>query len=406
MGKVLFVIERLCGGGAERALSNIVTHFPQEWQVDILVDDESLIEYPYKGNLMTLSCPEKNSTLHFIMSMIKRTIYLRKIKKRNGYSACISFLEGANISNILSGKKYCRSIVSLRNQIMPDKAGSYQKLRDFLLTKLLFERADKIVAVSEEIALDAVHRLKIPENKVQAIVNGYDFEWIRSKMGSAPFFSAFNENRKAGGRKLVVTVGRLVEQKGQWHLIRAFSEVVEKCPQAILAIVGEGPFRGYLTELIHACGLEEKVILAGRSDNPFQYLGAADVFVLSSLWEGYPNALAEAICCGVPCIAADVHSGSREILAPGMDAAGERVCETREEEYGILVPVCSGKLHKKQVPLEREERELAEAVTGLLEDTGKRDYYRKKSLERGKMLDIDRIVEKWIEIIEVRQRLL
>lgn len=399
MKKVLFVIERLCGGGAERALSNIVTHFPDDWHVDILVDDESLVEYPYKGNLLSLSCPEKDSTPHFIMSMIKRAIYLKKVKKSNGYSACISFMEGTSISNVLSGNRYCKTIVSIRNEIMPERAGTYSKVRDFLLTKLILTHADAVTAVSEEIASELIWKLKMPRHKVRAIVNGYDCEKIKAMMAQRPVNNAAGEAFMKEGRKIVVAVGRIVRQKGQWHLIRAFSEVVKEEPQAVLLIIGDGSLKGYLEELIRIYGLQQHVILTGRSDNPFWYLAAADVFVLPSLWEGYPNVLAEAVCCAAPCIAADVHSGPREILAPGLDAEGPRVKKISEQEYGILIPVCSGVKYGNHEPLEPEEYMMAETILRLLKDDAKRQYYIQKSRERRNDLDICTAVGKWLDVI-------
>lgn len=400
-GKVLFVIERLRGGGAERALSNIVTHFPDDWHIDILIDDESLIEYPYRGNILSLSSPEKNSTIHFVKNMIKRAFYLKRLKKCNGYNACVSFLEGANISNVLSGNKYCRTIVSIRNQLMSEKTGLYFKIRDYILTKVLFSHADVITAVSKEIGKTLTNSLKINEDKIKVIENGYDCECIREEMVKYPQTGVKNKELVKEEGKIIVTVGRAVEQKGQWHLIRAFSEVVKEVPQAVLYIIGDGPLTGYLADLINIYNLNGHVILTGRCDNPFWYLAAADIFILPSLWEGYPNALAEAVCCGVPCIATDVHSGVREILAPALDVGGERVGEISEEEYGVLIPACSGKRYRENEPLESEENKMAEAIALLLENNEKRKHYRKESIKRSKDIDINLAVGKWIDVISV-----
>lgn len=399
MGKVLFVTLRFCGGGAERALSNIVTHFPPDWDIDIMVDDESLIGYPYRGNILSLATPEKASRISYLKTMIKRTYYLRKIKKTKKYDACISFLESANISNVLSGNRSCKTVVSIRNQVMPKQAGLYNKAKDFFFTKLLFCHADTIVTVSEEIALELTDRLKIPGCKVRAIVNGYDCGWIRNQIKLYSPEDRIEKYLKIKDKKVVVTAGRLVKQKGQWHLIRAFSEIIKKEPQAKLFILGEGPLESYLKNIIHIYGLEKEVILTGRVDNPFWYYSVADIFVFPSLWEGYPNALAEAVCCGAPCIATDVHSGSREILAPALYAAGERVKDVSEEEYGILVPVCSGRMYEGRESLEPEEQKLSEAIGMLLSDDKKREDYHKKSKERSKGLDIYATIDKWKSVI-------
>lgn len=399
MKRVLFVIETLRGGGAERALSNIVTHFPDGWNIDILINDKTLIEYPYRGNILTLSSPEKKSPLYFIKNVIIRILYLIKIKKRNKYDACVSFLEGPNISNIISGNKYCKTIVSIRNHIMDEHSSFLIRIMEFLLVKCVYCHADTVVAVSEEITMELVHQLKISESKVKTIVNGVDCKDIRERMTRQPQNKICETLLMQKECKIVVNVGRMVEPKGQWHLIRAFSDVIKREPKAILLIIGDGELKGYFEELIEAYGLYRKVFLVGRTDNPFWFYANADCFVLSSLSEGYPNALAEAVCCGTPCISTDVHSGSREILAPRLKVMGERVEAVSEEEYGILVPVCSGKMYRNCEALEPEEKKLANAIGMLLEDREKRAYYREKSMERSKDLDLNPIVNKWVDAI-------
>ena len=399
MKKVLFVIEALCGGGAERALSNIVTHFPDDWCIDIVINDESLIEFAYKGNILSLSRPRKKSLLYFCESIISRTIYLRAIKKTGDYDACISFLDSSNISNIFSGNKYCKTIVSIRNDVLSVNLRKVDRLVSYILLKCLYVYAHKIVSVSNEIKLSLLNQLGISENKVKTIVNGYDRKWINTKMQTLPKGGNKVDEHIVQNKYVITTTGRMSEQKGQWHLIRAFSEVIKNEPRAMLMIVGDGVLKNYLTGLVNDYGLEKQVIFVGWTENPFWYHAQADVFVLPSLYEGYPNALAEAICCGIPCVATDVHSGAREILAPSLDVMGERVKGVLEEEYGILTPVCSGRKRSSMETLEYGEKEMAEAILMLLHSSEKRKYYRKKGLERSKDLDIYNVVAQWIDLI-------
>lgn len=402
MRKILFTIATLYGGGAERALSNIVTHFPDDWDIDILINSETPIDFPHKGNILSLSMPgfgEKKSILYFIKETVKRVFYLRKIKKRNHYDACISFLDSANISNILSGKKYCKTVVSVRSNMMAKESRLLYKVSALPLVKLLYSHADKIVTVSKEIEQELVCQMRVPRSKVQTIENGYDVQKMQEQMRILPQNKIVGNIMDSCKQKIVVTVGRINEAKGQWHLIRAFSEVVKIEPWAVLLIVGKGELEKYLSELVGMYGLEEHVIFAGHCDNPFWYNANADVFVLPSIYEGYPNALAEAVCCGVPCIATDFHSGAREILAPKLDVMGERVKDISEVEYGILVPICSGRRYRCNEPLEQEEIKLAEAIVMLLKDTRKQQYYRERSIERSNDLEINAIVNKWIDVI-------
>lgn len=399
MKKILFVIEALHRGGAERALSNICTHFPKDWDIDILINDKSMIGYPYRGNIYSLSRPEKKSFIYYAENILRRTFFLRNLKKNNGYTACVSFLDSANISNVLSGNRYCRTIVSIRTDIIKTKSGLASKVIFLPLTKILFRFADKIVAVSGEIEGKLVYKLRLPPDKVRSVTNGYDCDWIRDRMKEIPIKEKSGKKFIARGQKVIIAIGRMTDQKGHWHLIRAFSKVLKKEPESILLILGDGALKEYLAGLIRAYGLEEKIFLIGYSDNPFWYLANADIFVLPSLYEGYPNALAEAVCCGVPCIASDIHSGAREILAPDMDPMGERVHDISKEEYGILIPVCSGRKYTAKEPLEPEEQKMAEAIIMLLGDGGKRGYYRQKSAERSKDLDINEKVKEWVNII-------
>lgn len=398
MRKILFVIASLHYGGAERALSNIITHFPDDWEIDILINNETMIEFPYKGNLLSLSLPafgDNKTPMYFFRETVKRASVLKKMKRERGYNACISFLDSSNISNVLSGNKYCKTIISMRLSMTSEKSGLLYRVSAVPLMKLVYNHADKIITVSKEIEQDAKERFHIRDKKIATIVNGYDVAKIVEQAQKRPENVMLFE-----GKRLVVTVGRLDSQKGQWHLIRAFVEVAKQEPDVVLCIIGTGGCETYLKKLIEQNKLEKQVFLLGYSDNPFWYDAQADVFVLPSMYEGFPNALAEAICCGAPCIATDFHSGAREILAPDMDVMGAQITEITEVAYGILTPLCSGTMYRAEEPLELAERQLAGAILLLLKNKEKNQYYRKQSMKRREMLGIQAVVRDWIRVIE------
>jgi glycosyltransferase involved in cell wall biosynthesis len=108
-------------------------------------------------------------------------------------------------------------------------------------------------------------------------------------------------------------------------LIKAFKEVIEILPETRLLIIGEGPDRNKLLNLIRELGIENRVQISGIKRNPFKYLSRANVFVLSSVSEGFGNVILEAMVCGCPVVSTDCPSGPREIITDG--------------ENGILVPV-------------------------------------------------------------------
>ncbi|MDD3137778.1 MAG: glycosyltransferase [Lachnospiraceae bacterium] len=399
MKKVLFVIRELSGGGAERALSNIMENFPADWEMDILMNNREYIDFPCKANVLSLDIPEpknRNAISYQIWMIIKRTWYLRKLKKENHYVASVSFLDTSNISNVLSGNKHCKTIISVRN-MLTKQSGMPVRICTYLLMRMLYCHADKIVAVSREIGGDIHRRYHIKEDKITAIVNGYDSEKI--DQDASKELQDTQEAALFATHPVIVAVGRLTQQKGQWHLIRAFQKVVEQIPEARLYLLGSGDMQEYLEKLIQNLGLQEKVKLNGFANNPFQYIRNAACYVMPSLYEGYPNALAEAVCCDAACIAADFHSGAREILAPQMDVLGERTREMTEMSYGILTPICSGRRYEGQEPLEHAEQCLADAMVEMLQNGEKRRYYQNQSKIRKEDLDIKTVVQKWVDTI-------
>ena len=115
----------------------------------------------------------------------------------------------------------------------------------------------------------------------------------------------------------IVSLGRLERPKNQSLLIRAFQTVLIKNKNARLIIIGEGTERSYLAQLIEEFNLGAAISLIGQIDNPYSYLARADLFVLSSNTEGFPNVLVEAMICGCPVISTNCKSGPNEIITHG-----------------------------------------------------------------------------------------
>lgn len=397
MKKALFVIRSLGGGGAERAVSNIVTHFPPEWDIDILINHENLVQYPYKGNILALGLvsDKRKSPLFILGELWLKTKYLKKIKKENQYDIVVSFLDTSNIANVLSGNKYSKSVISIRVNMFAKEAKLLYRVGAFFLFKFIYNHADHIITVSREIENELLFRYPRLATITKTIINGYDCGKITECINREP-----EDDIDTNGAKLVVTVGRLNEQKGQWHLIRAFSRVVEKVPDAFLLILGKGELYQYLQQIVNELHLEKNVLLAGHCDNPFWYEARAQMFVMPSMYEGYPNALAEAICCGTPCIATDFHSGAREVLAADLGDIKAKVDSIVELEYGILTPLCSGRRYHGGEALELAEEYLAEAMLMLLTDHEKREHYVQQSIKRREQLGMDSVIKEWIGVFE------
>ncbi|MCR5093780.1 MAG: glycosyltransferase [Lachnospiraceae bacterium] len=398
--RILFVIPYMHGGGAQRALSNIQAFLADTYEIDTLLNSEIGRVYPSRGRVITLGLdqtPKTGSVIFQFRAFIRRIRKLRRLKKSGRYTACISLIDSANIANILSGRKHCKCVISIRTSLSSNIGLPQYKYIVNPLARLLYRRADTVVAVSEELGRELTAAFHLEDSRISVIQNGFDLKTIRSRSEEQIERTIAD---RIGENRVILTAGRLDGAKHQWHLIRAFSGICSARQDAVLVIAGDGELMPYLKALAKRLKISERVIFPGFTENVYQYMRRADVFVLPSGFEGFPNALGEALCVGTPCIATDFRTGAREILAPELLFNGKEIDQVTECTYGILTPVCSGTMYKGNEPLEPQEKELAGAMARLLGDEQLRDRYREKSMERSSTLDIQSVVKKWIEVIE------
>jgi glycosyltransferase involved in cell wall biosynthesis len=192
--------------------------------------------------------------------------------------------------------------------------------RDRAMPRLIragYPFADRVVAVSRGVADDLAVTAGLRRESIEVVYNPVVFDRIVAAGASPvahPWLAA-----KAG--PVVVAMGRLVDQKDFGTLIRAVASLPEGWR---LVILGEGPARGKLEALVDSLGVRARVDLPGFVDNPYPAVRTADVFALSSRWEGLPTVLIEALAFDTPIVSTDCDSGPREILGGG--------------EWGRLVP--------------------------------------------------------------------
>lgn len=400
MKRVLFVISTLNTGGAQRIISNVIMSLPQEWEIDILLNDTENIVYPYRGRIISLACkPEadKSKLSYQAKVLLKRFRILRRLKKENHYQACISALTSANVINVLTGNRFCRTVLTVHCVASKEALG---RIKEFILQKgirLFYGKADVVVAVSEGIREDLLTGFFLNPEKVITVYNGYLIEDIRKKAKAAlvPEEEAW---LKGKGVKLV-TVGRLTLQKGQWHLIRALQKVKKEIKEFRLYILGEGELEEYLKKLVMECGLKENVIFCGFCKNPYKIIARSDILVFPSVYEGFGNVLIEGMALGIPCISTDFDSGAREILAPETDTFYRTTAALELAKYGILCPVCNGVMYEHE-PLTREEELLAESIIQMLSDKKLQEKYREAGKKRAEEFDMVSLIPKWMEVIE------
>ena len=181
------------------------------------------------------------------------------------------------------------------------------------ISRLLYPTADALVAVSDEVLLDMVERVGISptELRMRVIPNAIDVDDVRRR-GREDVEHAWIHEK---GHRLVVSVGRLAEEKNQKLLLEALAKIRESV-DARLILLGEGPERANLARMIRVLGLSDAVSMPGFVFNPMPYLARADVFALSSQAEGWGLALMEAMAIGCPVVATSV-GGVPELLQHG-----------------------------------------------------------------------------------------
>ncbi len=140
------------------------------------------------------------------------------------------------------------------------------------------------------------------------------------------------------------------------------------------------------------------VYFLGFQQNPFKFIARSKLFVFSSLWEGFGNALVEAMACGVCVVSSDCRSGPREILAPNTDFTYQTK-KPEFAEYGIIMPVFDVKYKTANEPLEEKEMMWVETVDRLLEDEGLRKNYSEKAKQSAEDFSIKKILIEWRNII-------
>lgn len=294
--KILFYINAIHDGGAERVMVNLAKKFSENGYETILVTSfRDTWEYKVEGNVRRLTLEEREINQGRLARNLSRIIKLRHILKVEKPDVAVSFMAEPNFRLLISAIGLAvKTIVSVRNDPNREYAGKIGRF----VGKWILPLADGCVFQTKEAQSWFPKRL---QKKSTIIFNPVKEEFFHI------------ERKPIKGE--IVTCGRLEAQKNHKLLIDAFAEVVKVHPYARLNIYGEGSLRNSLQEQINNLGLQEKAFLLGATNDVGKALQTADLFVLSSDYEGMPNALMEAMAAGVPCISTDCPCGGpRELF--------------------------------------------------------------------------------------------
>lgn len=321
----------LSGGGAERVMSNLANGFAQRGlRVDlIIIQSREEVAESFHPNVRIIDLNiQSNSGLKFVPSSLQS---IQALPKLVGYlrehhpPVLISATHFINEIALLAKKFALVStrVIVTEHSFLSQETKFVEQLSSRMVpftVKALYSLADEIVAVSHGVAQDLANYMLLQRKPIQVIYNSVVtpelYELAQDEINH-PWF-------REKDQPIVIGSGRFVKQKDFFSLLKAFSLLREK-RSARLVLLGDGRERKDLEELAIALDIRDDLWMPGFVNNPYAFVAKADLFVLSSAWEGLPTALIEALALKTPILSTDCPSGPSEILLNG--------------QYGSLVPV-------------------------------------------------------------------
>lgn len=394
---IAILIFALAGGGAERVAQVLGNYFVDSGNnVYYFLADTSLKvqDYEVKGKIVDtkikgcLSQRDKGNNYVF-QELINSANKIRKLKKEYEIDVAISFVEEYNYINILSmgrEKVYVRvcTILSRRNDLN-------NILYDKELIKFFYSKADKVIVMSRYAQKEMQEIYKVPAKKLVTIPNP-----IKEKDEYSE-----KENAWIYGEKVILSVARLEHIKQQERIIRAFSYTVQQEIEAKLLILGKGRNKQVLESLCKKLSIENNVIFVGFTKQVDFYLKHARAFVMASKVEGFPNSMIEAMRFGLPIISIDSPGGCSDILEK--ENIEEIIKDIKYCPTGILTPYINNKIDIFNDSLYEEEIKLGQAMLKIIKEDDLYNLYRKKSLEKAKEYEINKIALLWDKLLRERQ---
>ncbi len=360
--RVTLVIPSMGAGGAERVMSVMANYWAaKKWDITLitLAAREKAPFYKLDSAVRYVPLGASGDSPGFLSALInnfRRVKLLRREINQSAPQAVISFIDSTNVISIIAtiGTKK-PIIVSEHNDPFMWKIGRvWDQLR-----KITYPLANKIVLLSER--SQSYYSIKVRE-KVVVIPNPI-----------APPVDTLDKSPDIPVKNpCVMAMGRFDSGKGFDILLKAFALLKSNNPGWSLMILGDGPLRPTLEKLALKLGIEGVVSMPGRVKNPFYFLRKADIFVLSSRYEGFPMALCEAMACGAPVISFDCNTGPREIITDGVD--------------GMLVPA-------------EDTKALSFAMDGLMKDKEKRI---RLGVNAAKIVDrfgVEKVMKQWEKVL-------
>lgn len=373
--KIMLIVPMLHQGGFERVCVATARLLEPYFDIYIVMFDSKDIAYDIKGlNVTDLHLGVREGKIGKTWNVVKRSLAVRRLKKEWGIDIAYSFGPSANMVNVFS-KSQGEVWVGIR---------SYMDMGNPRLIKLFAGKADKVLCCSKRIEEEMASEYHC--QKAVTLYNPLDVEELKRNAAAEEIRLPWDKNVLHPKENIIVSMGREDDVKGFWHLLKSFSLVKKEISDAKLMIIGDGEFEEYKA-LAKGLGIAEAVYFTGVKKNPFPYLAAAKVYVLTSYNEGFPNALIEAMALGIPAIATDCLTGPGEILKKGNVA------------YGVLIPNMSPEKNLEASEIGGEEIRLADEIKRMLTDKEYYEAFKRAAEARAKDFSNEYYVERMREWI-------
>ncbi len=293
----MFILPDLETGGAERIVTTIANHLSRD---------------RFEPKILLLR--KQGGYLDFLKKDIE-IIDLNIERIRNSLKPILSQIYRRKPDIVFSGFGEVNAYLSLFIKLFPkikfiaretNVVSEHVTRKEIKFFYNFYNNYQQIIAQSDDMMNDLVHNFNIKKHKITKINNPVDFDFINEKLLISTKPESFQYNYKN-----VVAIGNLSARKGFDNLLKVFSRL--KNEKIILHILGDGRDRELLNQMKDFLGLK-KVVFHGRQENPYQFLKFADLFILSSRYEGFPNVLLEAGACGTYSLANNCRGGINEII--------------------------------------------------------------------------------------------
>jgi glycosyltransferase involved in cell wall biosynthesis len=366
-------------GGLSNVIRNLLDNLDKKkFEAVFLVETLASKRYPLREGIrfINLDIKPAKGCIGKLNNIFRHLCTLRKTIVTEAPDVVLGFGYAVNCLYLLSFlwplRKMPKTVLGEYTEQLFVKTGE-RSLKDHILSFfykaamfLLYFRADAIVSVSESLARHIRRFFLVDTRKIKVIHVPVNTEEIR-------LLSQENiqGHEHRNGVMRVGTISRLSFEKGVNYLIEAFS-FLAKSMDVSLVIIGDGKERNRLEQMARGFKIEDRVSFLGWQDNPYKYLKAMDVFVLPSLWEGFPTVIVESMVCGIPVVATSCVGGVRELVEDGVD--------------GLLAPP-------------KNSKALSESIHSLLKDSHLRERLTKVAAKKVIEFDSPNITRQYESLI-------